>query len=848
VQTQWWWLFNKWAVLWHNCLHLWEGTVMARLTLQPDSESGRVWATLDGQRLVPLRDGDREGLKVITTCLVDSQVIGAEEAAAVQGVTPRTVEAYVGIYARTGNSAELMDRRHFNPGQQTAYRMEPHKPELIRQTTLNLVRGAGNSERGLAAQLGEVVDDRTVGRHLNEMGWRAAEEAGLAAEVAAYLDGERQQAYWTGVAGEPLASVLSGSSPREWQTPERGLVGAGLGVAHLALNGAYESLKRLVGASWPVLSQWPPLRVWHVLLVYLLVSGGGRLSQVKYFAWRQVGGLLSGCAGLSATSLRHWLMAVAQQAQEKVIVPRSDGPAELITRLQDYQEEAVAQRLQHGLIQGRAIYLDDYVNAVFGREPIARTKHGTRYGVCKAFRRHMAQDVDTGHAVTCPLGPSDVTPLAVVQRVVKIINGGLDRVCPGWQLDLVIADRWWSVKAVIGWALKTGPKVLTWGKDIKTIREALASVSEADLKKHPVIVEGPDEATGKMVKRVVGYRLDTELSLYDLEQPIRAVVEWDGQPKSKKRARLVIGIGPEEMDQAAVVDGLRFRQRVEILLKQLQRRLNWSAFGGGEAHLRPGELEQPDEKERQRLLKNRRQVVTRQANDQARLREVERELAQLRQGEAPANGLGLGVRDLKRLSKELKRRLHRATARLKELDGLLNWAEGQSQRPEEKPVAELDLAREAILTQLKLEVFTAQETLVDDFIEQALKPVLREEAEQQAAVRRQQGKRSTAKGREGEPLSADVEELYQIKLANLERETILRRLLNLQGEFVRHKTKRIILVVVDRFEDRRMQAAYERYCIILNQRDIRVPMDDGEPWRLLFTYHLDTPSSSAQFK
>jgi len=248
------------------------------------------------------------------------------------------------------------------------------------------------------------------------------------------------------------------------------------------------------------------------------------------------------------------------------------------------------------------------------------------------------------------------------------------------------------------------------------------------------------------------------------------------------------------------------------------------------------------------LLRNRRQVATRQANDQARLREVERELERLRRGEPSTNGLGLGVRDLKKLIKELKRRIHRATARLKELNDLLNWADGKSPRPEEEPVAELDLTRESILTQLKLEVFTAQEALVDDFIEQALKPVLREEAEQQAAERRRQDKRSTAKGREGEPLSTNVEELYQIKLANLERETILKRLLNLQGEFVRHKTKRIILVVADRFEDRRMQAAYERHCVVLNQRDIRVPMDDGEPWRLLFTYHLDTPSSSAQFK
>ncbi len=163
-------------------------------------------------------------------------------------------------------------------------------------------------------------------------------------------------------------------------------------------------------------------------------------------------------------------------------------------------------------------------------------------------------------------------------------------------------------------------------------------------------------------------------------------------------------------------------------------------------------------------------------------------------------------------------------------------------------MAELDLTRDSVLTQLKLEVFTAQETLLDDFIEQALEPVLRVEAEQQAAKRQQRDARSTATGQEGEPLSTDVEKLYQTKLNNLERETILERLMNQRGEFVRHKTKRIILVVFDRFEDRRIQAAFEQYCIILNQRDIRVPMDDGEPWRLLFTYHLDTPSSSVQFK
>ena len=218
--------------------------------------------------------------------------------------------------------------------------------------------------------------------------------------------------------------------------------------------------------------------------------------------------------------------------------------------------------------------------------------------------------------------------------------------------------------------------------------------------------------------------------------------------------------------------------------------------------------------ERQKILKNRRQVATRRANDQARLKEVQRELKQLREGASPSNGLGLGIRDLKRLIKDLKRRIQSSTTRLEELDSLMDWANGKGPRPEEKPVAELDLTRDSLLTQLKLEVFTAQETLLDDFhlrlravqvIEQALKPVLREEAEQQATNRQRLDARSTARGREGEPLSTDVEELYQLKLSNLERETILERLLHQRGAFVRHKTKRIILVVFDRFEDRRIQ-------------------------------------------
>ncbi len=82
---------------------------MPQLALQPSSENGHVWVTLDGQRVISLRDGDAEGLRAITTWLVEGKVITAEEAAAaaVQGVTVRTVEAYRAAYAETGNSSDL---------------------------------------------------------------------------------------------------------------------------------------------------------------------------------------------------------------------------------------------------------------------------------------------------------------------------------------------------------------------------------------------------------------------------------------------------------------------------------------------------------------------------------------------------------------------------------------------------------------------------------------------------------------------------------------------------------------------------------------------------------------------
>jgi hypothetical protein len=90
-------------------------------------------------------------------------------------------------------------------------------------------------------------------------------------------------------------------------------------------------------------------------------------------------------------------------------------------------------------------------------------------------------------------------------------------------------------------------------------------------------------------------------------------------------------------------------------------------------------------------------------------------------------------------------------------------------------------------------------------------------------------------------LSTDVKELYEIKAANLQRERILHQLLHQRGYYLYHSQKRIIISVAYPFQDQRLQAAYERYCTIINQKQVRVPIDRDEEWLLLFTWNERGP-------
>jgi hypothetical protein len=487
------------------------------MKLQLDRDQDRVWFVLENERGVPLHVNDREGLKAMTTWLVSGGIMSVTEAADIQGLVPRTVRKYQATYEQTANTAKLVDRRHNNQGQQTAYKMETHRGALLRQVTMNMLWGEVNSERRLAQQLGGVVANRTVGRQLEAIGWRGAEAEGLSEEVTAYLKSERQRAYWAGVAGEPLEKVDT-IPKEEWETALTGqTAGIGLGTSHLVRNGAYESLEKLKGENE---EDSDSQETGHRLLTYLLSSGGGRLSQAKEFAWSRVGGILGDKARVSASSLRKGIRMLAKRGKERVTVGRSDGEQASISRLRDYQEESVAQRVKRGLIKGEMLYLDDYVNTVYHQAPIARTKHGTRNMLVKAFRRHLLQDVETGHIVACPLGASDVTPQSVMEEAITVVNGGLERVQSGLRVKKMIADRWWSDKPTIRVVQQYGVGLLTWAKNHASVRQALSQISQEEMKQHPIADEEISMPSGKesTSSQSEGYRLDIKAdNIYGLD-------------------------------------------------------------------------------------------------------------------------------------------------------------------------------------------------------------------------------------------------------------------------------------------------------------------------------------------
>jgi hypothetical protein len=280
---------------------------------------------------------------------------------------------------------------------------------------------------------------------------------------------------------------------------------------------------------------------------------------------------------------------VAEEAKGPVTIQRSDGQKETITRLQAYQEESVAQRVQRGLIKAQAIWLDCYVNGVSRQERIARAWHGTKHWAVKAFRRNIAQDVETGQAVTCPLSPSGVTPLQVLKQVVDIINGGLDRAGAAYRLGRVTADRcgvplplrWWSVAEVLLYCLDENLGFLCWAKAVKTVVEALEAIDEEDPTWEEIKKEVIDPDGGQVREKVVGYRLETELAIYDLLKPVRVIVDWDGEPGGRKIMRLALAVTGTSLETEGVCDELRFRQRVEIVLSSCSVGCNCPTLGAG---------------------------------------------------------------------------------------------------------------------------------------------------------------------------------------------------------------------------------------------------------------------------
>lgn len=101
--------------------------------------------------------GDKFGQTLHLTWLATAGEISIQSMAQQLGVTERTARKYVKNYRSSGDSTVLLDRRRFNSGQKRAYRIEPHRAQLLEYWIMQLLEGQSVSSRQLETLLEQAV-------------------------------------------------------------------------------------------------------------------------------------------------------------------------------------------------------------------------------------------------------------------------------------------------------------------------------------------------------------------------------------------------------------------------------------------------------------------------------------------------------------------------------------------------------------------------------------------------------------------------------------------------------------------------------------------------------------------
>ena len=114
---------------------------------------------------------------------------------------------------------------------------------------------------------------------------------------------------------------------------------------------------------------------------------------------------------------------------------------------------------------------------------------------------------------------------------------------------------------------------------------------ESDRKSHMIIKQQADQDQ----KKEETYYLDSQAMIYQLQQPVRIIAHWNGKTEGQKLAALAIGLAADKHKASKLLNYLPYRQRVEILIKGLQRRVQLANFGGGKAIIRQEERDEPSD-------------------------------------------------------------------------------------------------------------------------------------------------------------------------------------------------------------------------------------------------------------
>ena len=469
--------------------------------------------------------------------------------------------------------------------------------------------------------------------------------------------------------------------------------------------------------------------------------------------------------------------------------------------------EAIRGYSKADIIDGTVIYIDTHVIQLWINGKLFKTLHGTKKLITKAINAHYAHCAKKDMPITFIFTQANKSLKDVMKDLIEQVNKGL---VDEKKVRILIADRGiYKISLLLEICKEYGILIITWGKRGTTAEKEVKRLSEENACFEYFDAVEKKDKEGNIIKQTIEYA-DEVITVNAEGDKIRTIILRNAS-EGKLKWLHVVGEGEkEEISTNDAVDYLLGKQSIENLFKEKIKHGGFDEFCGGELEKVTMSEEMLEGEELEKHKKRLEKIEERIKGYGSELKAV-KDL--LDKGKISKRTYNASKKDFNRLIRE-------NTKEKKRLDDKIKFAEG-GKKPEEEYKDEVDTTRMEILNLIKDYALNAKKLVIKEFIEKGLKPILLEEANEEAL--NGSGKNS-------------VEEIYEkkIKYFDKNKDMIRSWLFDIGGYIKTDEKNKIKTITPNEFDNKTMRKAYNRYTTILNEKRSKLRCGEGVEYTLIY--------------